>query len=300
MRPLILLFTLLLLGGCQAGARPPATLFDYQLYSPTGQPLSLELAARQLDSADVIMVGELHGHPGIHRFQAELLARLLHQPRPLALAMEQFSRDHQATLDAYLAAKLGEDAFIEQSHAWPGYRSDYRPLIELARQARIPVLAANAPRHLVRCIARKGPAYLDQLPAEQRAWVAEQLTLSDDAYKALFMTNRHHGQAPTEFQFAAQTSWDDTMAESIDRYLQTRPGHRVMLTVGRFHIGDGLGTALRLQQRAPGLKVVLIYPVTANETAPAPPLWSLRVGALPAARLAEEPLPSFRLGKADC
>ncbi|GHA23800.1 ChaN family lipoprotein [Oceanisphaera arctica] len=297
---IFLLLTLFLLGGCQADVRPPATLFDYQLHSPTGQPLSLSRAARQLDSADVIMVGELHGHPGIHRFQAELLARLLSQPRPLALAMEQFSRDHQATLNAYLAGKLGEDAFIEQSNAWPGYRSDYRPLVELARQAQIPVLAANAPRHLVRCIARKGPTYLDQLPADQRAWVAEQLTLSDDAYKARFMANRHHGQAPTEFQFAAQTSWDDTMAESIDRYLQSHPRHRVLLTVGRFHIGDGLGTARRLQQRAPGLKVALIYPVTTDEATPAAPLWSLKVGALPAARLDQEPLPSFSLGEPDC
>ncbi len=297
---LFLLLTLFLLGGCQADARPPATLLDYRLHGPTGQPLSLARAARQMDSADVIMVDELHGHPGIHRFQAELLARLLSQPRPLALAMEQFSRDHQATLNAYLAGKLGEDAFIEQSHAWPGYRSDYRPLVELARQAHIPVLAANAPRHLVRCIARKGPAYLDQLPAEQRAWVAERLTLSDDAYKRRFMATRHHGQAPTEFQFAAQTSWDDTMAESIDRYLQSHPGHRVLLTVGRFHIGDGLGTARRLQQRTPGLKVVLIYPVTVNEATPAPPLWSLKVAALPATRLDKEPLPPFRLGKPDC
>ncbi|MFP2768462.1 ChaN family lipoprotein [Oceanisphaera sp. KMM 10153] len=297
---LFLLLTLFLLGGCQTDARPPTTLFDYRLYDPTGQALSIAQTARQLDTADVIMVGELHGHPGIHRFQAELLARLLRQPRPLALAMEQFSRDHQATLNAYLAGKLGEDAFIEQSHAWPGYRSDYRPLVELARQAQIPVLAANAPRHLVRCIASKGPAYLDQLPAEQRGWVAGQLTLSDDAYKTHFMATRHHGQAPTEFQFAAQTGWDDTMAESINRYLQAHPGHRVMLTVGRFHIGDGLGTARRLQQRAPGLKIVLIYPVTTGETPPRAPLWSLKVGSLPAARLDKEPLPSFRLGTPDC
>lgn len=297
---LLMLFTLFLLAGCQAEARPPATLFDYQLHDPAGQPLSLEQAARQLAGADVVMVGELHGHPGVHRFQAELLARLLNQPRPMALAMEQFSRDRQAVLDDYLAGKLGEDAFIERSNAWPGYRSDYRPLIELARQAGIEVLAANAPRHIVRCIGRKGPDYLQRLPADHRTWVAERLTLTDDNYKARFMAARHHGQAPSEFQFAAQTSWDDTMAESIDRYLQAHPGHRVMLTVGRFHIGDGLGTAQRLQLRAPQLKVALIYPVTPNEAPAAAPIWSLKVGALPAPWLENEPLPSFSVGEPDC
>ncbi|MBL1377548.1 ChaN family lipoprotein [Zobellella iuensis] len=296
----LMLLTLLLLGGCQAEASPPATPFDYQLHDPAGAPLNLSQAAKQLASADVIMVGELHGHQGIHRFQADLLARLLAQPRPLALAMEQFSRDRQPVLDAYLEGKLGEDAFIEQARAWPGYRSDYRPLVELARHAGIDVLAANAPRHIVRCIGREGPGYLDRLPASHRAWVAERLTLTDDGYKARFMASRHHGQPPTEFQFAAQTSWDDTMAESIAHYLQAHPGYRVMLTVGRFHIGDGLGTAQRLQQRAPRLRLALLYPVTPGEAEPAPPLWRLRVAEPPAARPTGEPAPALAAGEPEC
>ncbi|WP_445396987.1 ChaN family lipoprotein [Zobellella sp. An-6] len=289
MRMLTLLLTLLL-GGCQVEARSPAVPLDYQLHGPEGRPRSLEQAAGQLAGADVIMVGELHGHQAIHRFQADLLARLLTQPRPLTLAMEQFSRDRQPVLDDYLAGRLGEDAFIEQANAWPGYRSHYRPLVELARRKGIEVLAANAPRHIVRCIGREGPAYLDRLPASHRAWVAERLTLTDDGYKARFMASRHHGQAPTEFQFAAQTSWDDTMAESIANYLQAHPGYRVMLTVGRFHIGDGQGTAQRLLQRMPGLKLALLYPVVPGESAPPPPLWRLAVDTPPALPAGGPPL----------
>ena len=295
----------ILLTGCQVNSAaslpaPISSLFDYQLQDPTGNGLSLPEAVEQLAEADVIMVGELHGHQGIHRFQADLLAQLLSQPRPFALAMEQFSRENQDTVDAYLAGDMGEDVFIEQSHAWPGYRSDYRALISLARDAQIPVIAANAPRNIVRCIGRQGADYLQRLPKDERKWVAERLTLTDDAYKARFMVNRHHGQAPSEQQFAAQTTWDDTMAESIQRYLQQHPSHGVMLTVGRFHIADGLGTAQRLQQRAPGLNIALIYPVTTDETLPDAPLWTLRVAPLPASRLEGEPLPAFSLSKPEC
>ncbi|PSJ44676.1 hypothetical protein C7I36_07185 [Zobellella taiwanensis] len=297
MRPLMLLL-LLLLAGCQARAGVPATLYDFELHAPDGRPLSLAEAAHELAGADVIMVGELHGHPGVHRFQAELLARLLAEPRPVALAMEQFSRDRQPAVDAYLAGELGEEAFIRRANAWPGYRSDYRPLVELARTASIDVLAANAPRHIVRCIGRQGPGYLERLPASHRAWVARRLTLADDAYKARFMASRHHGQAPTEFQFAAQTSWDDTMAESVERYLEAHPGYRVLLTLGRFHIADGLGTAQRLQQRAPGLTLALIHPRLPDETAPGG--WELRVGALPPSRLAHETLPPLAGDEPDC
>ncbi|WP_319782226.1 ChaN family lipoprotein [Oceanisphaera sp. IT1-181] len=290
------------------------TLYDYQLSDTNKQPLTPAQAAAQLADFDVIMVGELHGHQGIHRFQADLFAHLLQQHRPWVLAMEQFSRDHQAELDRYLAGELGEDAFIKQAQAWPSYKSDYRALLTLAKNNRaknVPatVIAANAPRSIVRCIGKFGPEYLKTLPASDRGWVAEQLTLSDDDYKARFMANRHHGQAPSEQQFAAQTSWDDTMAESIADYLAQQPSHGVMLTVGRFHIAEGLGTVARLQQRNPKLKIALIYPVTADEAAPealsarsdAPPImWTVKVAALPPTRLEGEPLPAFSLGEPDC
>ncbi|MDP5292331.1 ChaN family lipoprotein [Oceanimonas sp. CHS3-5] len=300
MRLLTTLLFALVLTGCQARADAPRTLFDYRLLDAGGQPVPLTEAIPRLAEADVIMVGELHGHSGVHRFQAELLAALLARPRPMALAMEQFSRDRQTELNAYLAGKLGEDAFIEQANAWPGYRSDYRPLVELAKAAGIDVLAANAPRAIVRCIGREGPDYLSRLPDSHRGWVAERLTLEDDAYKARFMATRFHGQAPTDNQFAAQTSWDDTMAESIQRYLARHPGYRVMLTVGRFHISDGLGTVQRLARRNPKLNIALIYPVLPDEAAPPAPIWSLRVQALPASRLPGEPLPAISASAPDC
>ena len=314
MRPLLCRFSLalfsLLLMGCQVTSLSQSsvstlslnTLYDYQLMDAEQQPLTPVQAAVQLADFDVVMVGELHGHQGIHRFQADLFAALLQQPRPWALAMEQFSRDHQAEINRYLAGELGEDVFVKQANAWPSYKSDYRALLMLAKEAHASVIAANAPRHIVRCIAKFGPEYLQRLPAHERRWVAKQLTLAFDAYKALFMANRHHGQAPSEAQFAAQTSWDDTMAESINDYLTLHPNHSVMLTLGRFHIKEGLGTVQRLQARNPKLKIALIYPVTADEAEiePQAQSWMLKVAALPPARLTGEPLPAFNLGEPEC
>lgn len=302
----LILLAGLLLAGCQA--QPPATvtalapthLFDYQLQNSAGEAVSLIDAASQLADADVIMVGELHGHQGIHRFQADLLAQLISQPQPLALAMEQFSRDNQEVVNRYLAGELGEDVFIEESNAWPSYRSDYRALINLAKGANMTVIAANAPREIVRCISQEGPDYLQRLPTNERDWVAKKLTLDDDAYKARFMENRHHGQAPSEQQFAAQTTWDDTMADSINQYLQQHPNHKVMLTVGRFHTAERLGTVQRLQERNPSLNIAVIYPVTTDEAQPKASLWTLQVAALPATRIEGEPLPAYSSGKPEC
>ncbi|BBC39617.1 hypothetical protein PDPE_1-00457 [Photobacterium damselae subsp. piscicida] len=76
----------------------------------------------------------------------------------------------------------------------------------------------------------------------------------------------HHGdEAKTERQFAAQTAWDDTMAESIVNYLVQHPNHQIMHTAGRFHVMDGLGTASRIKARNPKLQVDLVTPVTKND-----------------------------------
>ena len=302
---LIMLCGVLLLSACQTPIKAPppqklTTLFDYQLHDAKGQPMTLAEGAAKLAKADVIMVGELHGHQGVHRFQAELLAQLLTQDKPIALAMEQFSRDNQGILNSYLHGELGEDEFIKRSHAWPSYASDYRPLITLAKQQRLPVIAANAPRNIVRCIGQQGPDYLKQVSKAQRAWVANHLTLADDAYKARFMANRHHGKAPSEHQFAAQTTWDDTMAESIADFLERQPDHQVLLTVGRFHVAERLGTVQRLQQRQPDLNIAVIYPLMPEEDTPHADIWTLTVPKLPVARLKDEPLPDFSLSEPAC
>ncbi|MDG4869738.1 ChaN family lipoprotein, partial [Guyparkeria sp. 1SP6A2] len=87
---------------------------------------------------------------------------------PIVLSMEQFSRDSQPYLDQYLQGEIGEQYLIEQSNAWPNYASDYRPLVELAKHHQRPIIAANAPKNMVRCIGQQGIEYLDKLPKEQR------------------------------------------------------------------------------------------------------------------------------------
>lgn len=55
------------------------------------------------------------------------------------------------------------------------------------------------------------------------------------------MASMHHGDADGNARrFAAQTSWDDTMAESMVDYLKQHPGRRIMHIAGNFHV-EGAG-----------------------------------------------------------
>ncbi|MGY4000529.1 ChaN family lipoprotein [Aeromonas sanarellii] len=275
-RRLPLLALPLLLAACATTpqSQPPQTLYHYQLGKGTDDsPLSLAQAVEKVRDADIVLVGELHSHPAVHLMQANLLAELAGMSRvdgrALVLSMEQFSRADQPVLDAYLAGRIGESALIRDGHAWPNYPSDYRPLVEFARAQHLPVIAANAPKPLVSCVGQEGPEWLDTLPANRRSQLARTLTLADDGYRQKFMASMHHGDADGNARrFAAQTSWDDTMAESMVDYLAKHPGRRIMHIAGNFHVEGGLGIASRIASRNPALKVALIVPQTDDKAAP--------------------------------
>ncbi|MGF1745983.1 ChaN family lipoprotein [Vibrio minamisatsumaniensis] len=239
-----------------------ATFYDYQFASPQGETLSLDALPQPLIDADVVLIGEWHTHSAIHRFQTDFL-KVRHNVTPnIALSMEQFTREHQATLDQYLNGEIGEQTLMSQAAAWPNYESDYRALVEFAKANDVDVIAANAPKPFVQCIGRRGLPYLDQLSTEQRQWVASEVNTGDSPYKEKFMASMHHGTPEqTEKQFAAQVTWDETMAESIVDYLASNPNKQVIHVAGKFHTEGGLGTAASILRRNPDVKIAIISPV---------------------------------------
>jgi uncharacterized iron-regulated protein len=247
------------------------------------QHVSVAQAAEVLAGYDVIFIGEVHQHPANHLAQMELLRALYERSPALSLSMEQFERDTQPAVDEYLAGKVGETPFMQKSRAWNNYTTSYRPLVEYAKQHKLPVIAANAPGGVVRCIGREGPAMLARLKPEQRAWVAADLNLQDGPYKDKFLGfaggDAGHGgetskdktaerKPPSETalrSFSAQVARDDTMAESIAFHLQKNPGRKVVHTNGAFHSESFLGTAERLKLRMPNLKIAVINPEFADD-----------------------------------
>lgn len=262
------LLTLLLINGCslltssQSHSNIVSTFYDYQLYSPQGSNVSLSQWAEHTQSADVILIGEWHTHAAIHRFQTDALKQLIKNRQSVALSMEQFSRDSQPIVNSYLDGEIGEQTLISQANAWPNYESDYRPLMEFAKREKIDVIAANAPKPIVRCIAQNGLSYLNVLSLQERANVAKKIDLSESAYKEKFMSSMHHG-APTQQlnMYASQLTWDATMAESIVNYKHAHPKTAIVHIAGKFHVEGGLGTATQIKQLDPTLSIVIVTPV---------------------------------------
>jgi len=248
----------------------------------TPQRVSVQQAADVLAAYDVIFIGEAHQHPGNHLAEMALFRAIHERSSALSLSLEQFERDVQPVLDDYLAGKIGENPFTSKARAWNNYTTSYRPLVEYAKGHKLPVIAANAPEEVVRCVGREGLALFARLKPAQRAWAAADINLNDGPYKDKFLgfaggDAGHGGDAskekterkpPSETalrSFAAQVTRDDTMAESIALHLQKNPGRKVVHLTGSFHAESFLGTVERLKLRMPSLKIAVVNPDFADD-----------------------------------
>jgi uncharacterized iron-regulated protein len=258
----------------------PQALYDARIVEPdSGAILTPEQLARRLAETDVVIVGEYHGHQGSHLLQSRLQTALFRQQPRQVLSMEQFTLDHQPELDRYLQGETGEAEMIEDAEAWDNYRASYRPLVEFARQQNLPVIAANAPADLVRCVGRKGPSYLDKVPESIRQALPSEPFMDTPAYREKFaeaIGASHRGDSTMnermENTYKAQLLRDNTMAARILEARARFPGHQVLHLTGTFHSEDGLGTVALLKQRAPELSVAVISPVFWPATDPKPPM----------------------------
>ncbi|HEX5579948.1 MAG TPA: ChaN family lipoprotein [Gemmatimonadaceae bacterium] len=243
-----------------------------------GTEVSLGAMLDALAGADVVFVGEQHDDPATHRLELAVLEGLARRGRAVTLSLEMFERDVQPALDAYLAGRSSETAMLAESRPWPNYATDYRPLVEFARERGWPVVAANVPRPLAAAVARGGLAVLDTLPAERRAHVAAELLCPDGAYRRKFvetmsaggMHGASHGGAADstasaaaaallERIYQAQCVKDETMAESLAQALA--PERIIVHVNGAFHSDERLGTVERLLRRRPGARVLVVSAV---------------------------------------
>lgn len=247
---------------------------DYRIYdNRSGKYLSMNNLTRTSKDYDVVVFGEYHDNPVLHCLEKELLTAVYEQYPNVAVSLEMFERDTQQILNAYLAGRVSEEAFLEQSRPWPNYRSDYRPLVEFAKTEELPVLAANIPRSIAAQYARSGT--LASVEEPMRQYLPRIHSAPDGEYRQRFfgqmqaMSDKHSAMPVTEKQmeafYRAQCLKDDTMAESILDYHRRYPDRKIIHYQGDFHSRYRLGVVEKLQVLAPELKILVITPVYVDD-----------------------------------
>ena len=264
-----MMFLSALLAATLAASQPyvPQRVYD----TKTGAWTDFEAMAADLASADAVFVGEQHNDPNTHLLERALLEAVARRRADIAVSLEMFERDTQAPLDAYLAGTMDEAAFLAGSRPWPRYQTDYRPLVEIARERKWPVIAANVPRPLASGVAKDGLGSLDALAAEQQAWIASDIQCPKDAYFVRFsetMGGHPAGDGPdavakqaamVERYYYSQCLKDEVMGESVARVAKgPGEGPLVVHYNGAFHSDFAQGAAERASRRLPGSRIAVV------------------------------------------
>ena len=226
---------------------------SYVMNARSQKPVEMNRLLDDLARYDVIFLGELHDNDAGHVFQLSVIQGLVDRGLNVVVSMEQFERDVQGVVDDYVSGRTTEEQFLEHSRPWKNYEKHYRPIVELARSQKIPVLAGNVPRRLAADVSQNRTA-----SSADQVFLPRTTTAPRDAYWEHFMDSmKGHGGTEDDDKmasfYAAQCLKDDAMAESITDYLDTNPHlPRVVIHLcGKFHSDHGLGTVSRVLERKP-------------------------------------------------
>ncbi|SDJ91172.1 Uncharacterized iron-regulated protein [Catalinimonas alkaloidigena] len=239
----------------------------YRWFNAQGEPAAWETLVSQAAAADVVLFGELHNNAIAHWFQVRLLQELHAQHgNQLVLGAEMFEADDQVVLDEYLAGWITDQHLATEAKLWKNYATDYRPLVDYAKEHTLPFVATNIPRRYASLVARQGLPVLDSLSAEARRWIAPlPLTIDPElpGYRQMReMMGGAHGSNADQM-VAAQAIKDATMAHFIAQHRHA--GQTFLHFNGAYHSDRHEGIGWYLRQTAPTLKILTISTVEQSQ-----------------------------------
>lgn len=217
--------------------------------------------------ADVVFFGELHDNPISHWLELELTKGLFaDKGKNLVLAAEMFETDNQLIIDEYFAGLFKESSFESEVRKWNNYATDYKPLLNFAKENDLKFIASNIPRHYASMVASGGFEELQKVSDEGKKFIAP-LPVEYDPELPCYKDMLSMGGGPmghaSENLPKAQAIKDATMANSIVKYRQ--PGQTVIHFNGSYHSDRYMGIIWYLNKYSPGLKIVTITTILQDD-----------------------------------
>ncbi len=287
---IILMAATLLLAGCashehmsyKSPYRPVESLAPGEImHLPTGTLLTSEELFKFLYPSRVVYVGETHENLKHHEVQLQVIKALNDRyPGEVVVGMEMFQRPAQEFLDKWISGDADDKEFFsEWMKNWGVEYDYYKGVLEYIRDNKIPLIALNVSKKRVRQLIGKdtGKSHSKKEPkvtatgggeteyvketdnetAEKPAIEQEPLPELDEtdqyhrAWVKAVYSDPSHGSSGFDGFYRVQLMWEETMAETIAKYLQSETGkgkHMVVLAGGG-HLGYGFGIPKRAFRR---------------------------------------------------
>lgn len=188
----------------------------YQLFDKNGKKTNYKKLVTSSLKKEVVLFGEHHNNSAVHWLQLEFTKDLAEKSN-LVLGAEMIESDNQKPLNQYLKGEITQKGLDTLARLWNNYKTDYKPLVDFAKEKKIDFIATNIPRRYASTVFRKDLIALDSLSLEEKSWIAP-LPIAFDVnlpgYQAMIgMQGGHAGEKMPK----AQAIKDATMAYFIHK-----------------------------------------------------------------------------------
>ena len=234
----------------------------YQLFDKKGKKVTFDKVIKETLKTEVVLFGEFHDNPICHWLQLELTKEIAAK-RQVVLGAEMIEADNQRQLNDYLSGKITQKQLDSTARLWPNYKTDYKPLVDFAKEKKISFIATNIPRRYASMVHKKGFEILETLTDEEKSWIAPQPIAYDKDLPGYTQMMTMMGEHTSPNMPKAQASKDATMAYFITKNLQ--PNSVFIHFNGSFHSDNFDGINWYLRKYQPEIKIVTISTVEQNQ-----------------------------------
>lgn len=238
----------------------------YKIYTSSGKKVNAAKLTKAITQTDIVFFGELHNNPICHWLQLELTKTLyIEKGEDLVLGAEMFEADDQLKIDEYFDGLIKQSSFEKEARIWKNYTSDYKPVLEFAKDKNLKFVATNIPRRYASFVARYGITKLDTFPQESQRYMAPlpiKANMELESYKSMKNMGSMHG-ASVPYMDEAQAVKDATMAHFI---LENWSINKTFLHLnGSYHSNNYEGIVWFIKNAQTDIKIVTIASVEQDD-----------------------------------
>ena len=235
---------------------------SYQIFNQNGTLASYENIINSSQKSDVLLFGEFHDNSVAHWLELEI-TKDVSEKRNLVLGAEMLEADNQKQVNQYLKAEINQKKLDSTARLWPNYKTDYKPLVDFAKEKNLVFVATNIPRRFASLVFKNGFEALDKLSDEEKTWIAPLPILYDATLPGYVKMVQEMGGHGGENLPKAQAVKDATMAYFINKY---RTENSLFIHYnGSYHSDNFEGIYWYLKQQNPNLKIITIATVSQKD-----------------------------------
>ncbi len=238
---------------------------DTVISGNSGKTVSFDEMMADLNTHQMIFVGEKHTIQSQHANQLEIIKAVFKNSPSMVVGMEMFDRSYQPVLDLWSAGVLDEETFLRKVHWYANWRYDfalYRDILLFIKNNKIKIVALNIPSYIASRIRVGG---IENLSDDDKSYLPKEIDTQNAAYRdyveKAFNQHQFSGNAKFDDFYMAQCVWDEVMAESIAANLGNK---KIVALAGNGHIQYKYGIPDRAFRRT-GIPFRTIYQASVGE-----------------------------------